>query len=59
MEKDCFAYVNSKKCSALKVKKCPNCPFFKTKDKYTINLSKLSEYAYLKRCKNCFGKHEV
>lgn len=31
-EKDCFAYKN-KRCTALKVKDCEGCDFYKTKDK--------------------------
>lgn len=54
--KDCFAYVNAFTCRALRVKKCENCSFYKSKEQHLKDLSNLSEYAPLENYKKFFIK---
>ena len=48
MKRDCFAYIDDKKCKALYGNDCSNCRFYKTKEQYLKELTKLSEYSPLK-----------
>jgi hypothetical protein len=42
---DCFAYKHNG-CTALKVKQCDGCSFYKTKEQYELNQQKVLERIY-------------
>jgi hypothetical protein len=42
---DCFAYRRNS-CSALKVKKCEGCSFYKTKEQYLLDQKKAQDRIY-------------